>query len=136
MRVARVVRRHLLDVGSEQALAVKDTGVLGKETENQPRHELVQVLPARVARPVRVLFQQLDVKLVEAARRPDVDRVVFDLRDGRDAGKWQEKSEVVGKIAVGAGDRLTGSQLLGFEVDAVGGEYKLDLALRGFRTRL
>ena len=97
VRVRGIPRAHLLDRGGEQAVAVEDAGVLGEEAEDQPGEEMVEVLPAGRRVPVRVLLEQLDVELVEAAGGPDVEGVFADLLDRGDAGQRQEEAEVIGE---------------------------------------
>jgi hypothetical protein len=53
-------------------------------------------------------FKKLDIELVEPPGRLDVDRIVRDLPDGRDARKRQEKAEMLGEFGIGAGDDLAG----------------------------
>ena len=81
----------------EKIVADKMSVSLGEEAEDQPRHEMVHVVPPRRRSPFGVLFQKLDIELVQAAGGPDVERVVADLLDGRDAGERQEKAEMIGK---------------------------------------
>jgi hypothetical protein len=82
----------------EQALAVEDVGVLGEEAEDQPRHEVVHVVAALGLAPFGVVLQQLDIELVEAAGRPDVEGVslicltVVMPASGRKKPKWSGKS--------------------------------------------
>ncbi|MNQ91406.1 hypothetical protein D3C85_1067870 [compost metagenome] len=54
--------------------------------------------------PVRVLVQQLDVQLVQAAGGTHVDGVVLDLLNGGDPSQGQQEAEVVGEVRVIAGD--------------------------------
>ena len=70
---------HLADRFCEQPVADENVGVFRKETEDQPRHEMVHVMPACLGSPIRVVLQQLDIELVEPSGRLDVDRVVLDL---------------------------------------------------------
>ncbi|MNM48937.1 hypothetical protein D3C81_599340 [compost metagenome] len=63
--------------------------------------------------PVRVLVQQLDVQLVQAAGGTHVDGVVLDLLDSGDTGQRQQETEVVGKVRVVAGDCFTRDQFFG-----------------------
>ena len=93
-------RAHLRDGVGEQALADEDVGVLCKKAEDQPRHEVIHVVAARGRAPFGVVFQKFDVKPVEAAGRPDVERVFADLPDGGDAGERQEETEMVGKVLI------------------------------------
>ena len=93
-----------VDRGGEQALAVEDVGIFGKKAEDQPRHEVVQLLPALGSVPIGIFLQQLDVEAVEAARRLDVEGILPDLPDRRDARQRQEKAEVIMKVGVIAGD--------------------------------
>ena len=122
MGVGRVPRAHLLDRGREQTVSVEDVGVLGEETEDQPRHEMVHVVAALGGSPFGVVFQKLDIEPVQAACRPDVERAFADLLDGGDPGQRQEEAEVVREVLIGAGDRLAARQVLGLEVRAVGRE--------------
>ena len=106
--------------GGEQALSsVEDVGILRKEAEDQPRHEVVHVGPALCRGPVGVLFQQLDIELVKLAGGADVKAVLADLLDGGDARKRQERAEVVREIAVSAGDGFAVDQILRLQVGAV-----------------
>src|SRR3546814_1708306 len=62
--------------------------------------------PALCRSPVGVLLKQLDVELVELAGGADVEAVFAGLLYGGDARERQERSDVVRKIGVGAGDGL------------------------------
>jgi hypothetical protein len=116
MRVGRVPRAHLVDRRREQASAVEDVGVLGEETEDQPRHEMVHVMAARDGAPFGIVPQQLDIEPVQPAGGPDVEGVFGDLPDGGDARQRQEKAEMVREVGIGAGDRRRiGNKVLGFE---------------------
>ena len=70
MRVTAVRLAPLLDGAGEEAAAVEDVGVLREEAEDEPRHEVIHIVAAGFGPPFRVLAQQLDVDLVEAAGRP------------------------------------------------------------------
>lgn len=116
-----------LDGGGEQALAVEDVSILGEEAEDQPRHEVVHVGPAFRRGPVGVLFQKLDIELVELAGGADVKAVLADLLDGCDPCERQERAEVVREIAVGTRDGFAVDQILRLQVGAVRGEDELGL---------
>src|SRR3546814_6007451 len=66
---------HLVDGGCEQAAAGEDVGILGEKAEDEARHEMVHVRAAVGGAPIGVGAQQLDIELVQAARRLDVERV-------------------------------------------------------------
>ena len=131
MRVRPVAVRHLVDGGGEQVVADEDVGVFGEEAEDQPRHEVVHVVAFVRAAPVGVVLDQLDIEPVEAAGRADVKGAFADLLDGGDAGERQEEAEMVGEIGVAAGDGFAGGDVLGLEVDAIGGEDELRLGAGG-----
>ena len=76
MGVGRVPGAHLLDRVGEQAVAVEDAGVLGEETEDQPRHEVIHVVAALGRAPFGVVLQKFDIEPVQAAGRPDVEGVL------------------------------------------------------------
>ena len=116
-------------VAVNRPLAVEDVGVLGEEAEDQPRHEMVHVVAALGRAPFGVVLQQLDIEPVQAAGRPDVEGVFADLLDGGDAGQRQEEAEMVGKVRIGAGDRLAARQVLGLERLAVRRQDELRLGL-------
>jgi hypothetical protein len=119
MRVGGVPRAHLLDRGREQIISDEDVCSLGEETKNQPRHEMVHVVPALGASPFGVVFQKLDIEPVQAACRPDVERTFADLFDGGDSGQRQKEAKVVREVPIGTGDRLAGLQVLGLEIRSV-----------------
>ena len=96
--VRRISLAHLVDGGGEEAVAVKDVRVFGEEAEDQPGHEVIHFLAPGFRVPVGVLPQQLDVELVEPAGRFDVESVLADLPDCRDAGERQEITKVIGKL--------------------------------------
>jgi len=87
MSVRGISLAHLLDGGSEEAFAVEDVGVFGKETEDQPSHEVVHFLTSSFRVPVGILPKQLDIKLVQPAGRPDVKGALANLADCRNAGE-------------------------------------------------
>jgi hypothetical protein len=134
MGVAGVAVAHLLQGAREQGFAVEDVGVLGEEAEDQAGHEVVHVPAAFGRGPVRVLAQQLDVQLVQAAGGAHVDGVVLDLLDGGDTGQRQEEAKVIGKVRVLARDGFACGQVFGLERLAVRGEDELGLALGGGRA--
>ena len=123
-------------VAVNRPLPLKDVGVLGKEAEDQPRHEVVHVVAALCRAPIGVVLQQLDIEPVQAAGGPDVEGAFADLLDGGDASQRQEEAEMVGKVGIGAGDRLAGGQVLGLEGLAIGREDELGLGRGGLRARL
>ena len=88
MGVGTITVTHLLDGLSEHTHAIKNIRVFCKETENQPRHEVVHVVATLRGCPVWILAEQFDVELVQPASSSNVDRVVFDLLDGSDASQW------------------------------------------------
>ena len=100
VRVAGIAGRELLDGRRKKIVAVEDAGIFGEVAEDETGHELVEVRTARFRRPVLVLLQQLNIKLVETVGRPDVDRVVFDLADRRNAGQWQQQTKVCRKVGI------------------------------------
>jgi hypothetical protein len=104
MGVGAVPGAHLLDGGGEQGAAVEDVGIFGEEAEDQPRHEVVHVMAARLGAPFGVVLQQFDIEPVQAAGRPDVEGAFADLLDGGDAGQRQEEAESGREIGIGAGD--------------------------------
>ena len=125
MGVGRIPRAHLFDRRGEQAGAVEDVGVLGKEAEDQPRHQMVHVMAALDGSPLGVVLQQFDIEAVETARRPDVEGAFADLPDGGDAGERQEEAEMVRELGMGAGDGLAARQVLGLERLSVGRQNEL-----------
>jgi hypothetical protein len=127
---------HLLDRGGEQAGAVEDAGVLGEEAEDEPRHEVVHVVAALDRAPFGIVLQQPDIKPIQATGGPDVEGAFADLFDGRDAGEWQEKAEMVREIGIGAGDGLVACQVLGLESLSVRRQDELRLGPGRRRTGL
>ena len=77
--------------------------------------------------PVGVVLDQLHVKPVETAGRADVEGAFADLLDRGDTGERQEEAEVIGEIGVTAGDGFTCGDILGLEIDTIGGEDELGL---------
>ena len=124
------------DTKVTDAITTEDIGILGKEAEDQPGHEVVHVSAALGRRPTRVLAQQLDVQLVQAASGTHVDGVVLDLLDGGDAGQRQEEAEVVGELRVVASDGIARGQFLGLQCRAVGSQDELGLGLGGLGAGL
>jgi hypothetical protein len=113
MSIGRVSGAHLRDRGGEQSGAVEDVGIFGEEAEDQPRHKVVHVVAATGGSPFRVVLQKLDIKPVQTAGGPDVERALADWLDCGDPGEGQEETEVVREFLIGAGDRLAGFQVLG-----------------------
>ena len=116
-------------VSVNRPLAIEDVGILGEEAEDQPRHEVIHVVAALGRAPIGVVLQKFDIEPVQAAGRPDVEGVLADLLDGRDARQRQEEAEMVGKVLVGAGDGLAARQVFGLKVRAVGRQDELRFAL-------
>ena len=131
MGVGRVLSAHLRDSIGEQAVAVEDAGVLGEEAEDQPRHEVIHVMAAFGRAPLGIVLQKLDIKPIQAAGRPDVEGVLTDLPDGRDARKRQEEAEMVGKILVSAGNGFAARQVLGLKIHTVGRKDELRFRFGG-----
>ena len=75
--------------------------------------------------PVRIVFDQLDIKTVKPACRTDVKGALADLFDGGDASKGQEEAEMVREVRISAGDRFTGVDVLGLKIDTVRSKDKL-----------
>ncbi len=132
MGVGRVPFAHLFDGATEKRVAQKDVGPLREEAEDQPRHEMVHVVAAGGRAPIGVFLQELDIEPVQPARRPDVEGVLADLLDGRNAGEGQEEAEMVREVGVAAGDGPAAADVLGFEPLAVRrqNEFRLRLGRR------
>lgn len=134
MRIGRIA--HLLDGAGEQLLAQEDAGVLGKEAKDEAGHELVEIVPPRLALPIRIFLQQLQIEPVEAARGLNINRVVANLPNGGDASERQEKAKMIGKLGVGASNCLAQSQVFRLQKLAIGRQNELRLGRRGFGTGL
>ena len=118
----------------EQADALEDVGAFGEEAEDQPHHKVVHVVAARGSAPIGVVFQKFDIEPVQAAGGADVEGAFTNLFDGRDAGQRQEETEMIGKVLIGAGDRIAVGQIFGLESVAVRRQNKLSLGFYGRRT--
>jgi len=129
--VRGIARAHLREGGGEEALAVEDGGVFGKEAEDQARHEVIEVFAAGGGGPLGVVLEELYVEAVQAAGGLDIEGVFADLLYGGDTGEREEKAEVLVKVGVGAGERLAVGEVLGLEAAAVGGEDELGLLAGG-----
>jgi hypothetical protein len=86
----------------------------------------------RSTAPFGVVFQELDVEPVEAARRANIESIFADLLDGRDAGEGQKETEMIGKARIGASDRFARNQILGLERLAI---HRQDEFCLGFARR-
>jgi hypothetical protein len=135
MRVGRISLAHPFDRCRKKIIANKDVGALGEEAENQPRYEVIHVVAPRRRSPIGIAFEKLDIELVQARGGPDVERVLANLLDGGDAGERQEKTKVVGKIGIVAGNRFAGIQVLCLQRYAVGRQDELGLVCRRLRVR-
>ena len=62
MGVGRVLGAHLRDRIGEKAGPVEDTGVLGEEAEDQPRHEVIHLVTALGCAPCGVVLQEFDIE--------------------------------------------------------------------------
>ena len=98
MGVGTVPRAHRVDGAGEEGFLREDPGILGKEAEDQPGHELVHLMAARGGAPVGVVPQQFDIKPVQTAGRLDVKGVLADRPNGGDTRQRQEKAEMVGEV--------------------------------------
>ena len=134
MGVASVVGAHLVHRLGEQAFAVEDVRVFGKETEHQPCHEVIHVATSFFPGPIRVLTQQFDVELVQTPCGSNVDGVVLDLLDRGDARQRQQEPEMVREILKIACDGLTADQLFGFQRLSISGQDELGFGLGGGRA--
>jgi len=54
--------------------------------------------------PIGIVFQQLDIKTIQATGCANIERAVTYLLDGGDAREGQEEAEMVGKIRVRTGN--------------------------------
>ncbi|MEE4539800.1 MAG: hypothetical protein V2J51_15080, partial [Erythrobacter sp.] len=81
MSVGAVSLAEPLNGTRKKTLLPENVGILREEAEDQPRHEVVHIGPAFRRGPVGVLFQQLDIELVELAGGADVEAVLADLLD-------------------------------------------------------
>src|SRR5690554_3092860 len=66
MGIRRIPGTHLLYCVSEEAFTGKNIGVFSKEAENQPGHKVVHFMALLTAAPIRVIFQQFNIKAVQA----------------------------------------------------------------------
>lgn len=68
MGIRGIAIAHLRDRRCKNARTVENIRILSKEAENQPRHKVIQILPAIGLIPVRVILQQFNIEAVEARR--------------------------------------------------------------------
>src|SRR3546814_117603 len=92
---------------------------------------MVHVRAALGDPPIGIVFQQLDIELVEAARGANVERTFAHLLDGADPGKWQEETEMIRELGEGAGDGFAACQILRLGRLAVRRQNELGLGPRG-----
>ena len=71
-----LVKGIQMAIDGMESSAIEDVRILGKKTENQPRHKMVHLMASLGVSPLRVVFQQLDIKAVKAAGSTDVKRTV------------------------------------------------------------
>src|SRR6476620_11199234 len=131
MGVRRVPSTHLFNRGGEQAGPIEDVSILGEEAEDQPRHEMVHVWAAIGRAPLGIVLQKLDIKPVQAAGGPDVERAFADLFNRRDASERKEKTEMIREVPISAGGRLTARKVLGLESVSIGRQNELGLGSGG-----
>ena len=86
--------------------------------------------------PFRVVFQQFNVKAVQAACSPDVKGVFADLPNSADTCQWQKETEVIGKVFKGTSDSLAADEVFSFEVFSICGEDEFGLGLACCRAGL
>ena len=67
---------------------------------------MVHVGATRGRAPIGVFPQELDIEAVEPARGPNVEGVLTDLLDGRDARERQEEAEMIREVGKVAGNRI------------------------------
>lgn len=79
MSIGRIPGTHLLYGVCEQAFTCENIRVLGKETKNEPGHEVVHLMALFTAAPIRIVFQKLDVKSVQATGSPYIERAIPNL---------------------------------------------------------
>ena len=101
---------------------MKDIRIFSKETEDQPSHKVVQLLPALRFVPIRVFLQQLNIEAVEATRSPDIKGILTDLLDCCNACQRQEKPKVVMKVGIIASNSLTIRQVFRLKTFAICGK--------------
>jgi hypothetical protein len=96
--VASVALAHLVHRLGEQAFAVEDVGVFGKEAEHQPGHEVIHVGCGARPWPSPGSLQQFDVELVQRpVARTSMGLSLISLivempASGRKEPKWLGKS--------------------------------------------
>ena len=87
---------------------------------------MVQVLPAFVSIPVRIVFQQFDVQAIQPSGRLDVEGVFPNLSNRGDSGKLQKVPEMVSQFFEFAHQRgLFRIQALRMNYTAIGCESEL-----------
>ena len=127
MRVRGIAAAHLLDGLREQPLTMKDMSIFGKETEDQLRHKVVEILAALGLVPVRVFLQQFTVQAVEATGSLDIkafSRICLTVVIPP-SGK---------KVGIVAGNSSTICEGFGLKAFAVSGENELGFVTSGSRT--
>ncbi len=125
---------HLIDGGGKSPRAGEDIRILGEEAEDQPRHEVVQVMAAGGGAPLGIVFKQLDVELVQAAGGLDIKGVFAYLPHRGDPRQRQEETKMIREFRVIAGNRFAVRKVLRLELHAIGGEDELRLVLQRRRA--
>jgi hypothetical protein len=93
VRVGRCRFAHSVDRLVEQARSVETANVFGDQGEDQPRHEVVQIVTAVFRGSVRFFRHLFQVRVGQAAGGVNVDRTVLDFFDGEILAKGRKTTK-------------------------------------------
>ena len=124
----------MFDGFGEHAFAIKNISVFGKEAKNQPRHEVIHIVAACRAAPLRIVFQQFDIKAIQAAGGTNVEGTFTDLFNRGDACKRQEETKMIWEIFIFANQTIATAQVFRLEILPVGGKYEFRFVASGSWT--
>ncbi len=125
---------HLFNGLREQVVSVKDPSIFGKETENQPSKEVVHFFTSLCRIPFGVMLKQFNIQPVQPRCRLDIESIVANLLDRRDASQRQEETKVVGKLFVVADKCRALDDVLCFDRLAIGRQNVFAFSLGRFRA--
>ncbi len=91
-------------------------------------------MTAFIRSPVRISLQKFDIEAIETPGRLDIDRVILDRFDGRDACERKKETEMVREVAVVANADVAFDKVFGLKCLAIGRQNEADFSCRRFRA--
>ncbi|MBO6729582.1 MAG: hypothetical protein JJ910_07625 [Maricaulis sp.] len=122
----------MIDGEARELVLGEDADILGKQAEDQPRHELVELVAPFRSAPIRIKLEEGVIEPGQLAGSADIDLVFIGCLEAGHARRGQEEAEMPVQLVEGAAQGLAGGRILRNHDVAIARDQDGRLVLVGF----